>query len=150
MTYTVKGTDGFEYQLQLFDGSGYAAHATGSYEATRAAFDQARGVTRRLVRVDKARPTTGRGTRYTVSCSNGYSREVVDVQRDYLAWAQARGLVRVTAFGNRPPLNRTKEADCYFSRRAQGPAKPVFLGDIHYIQADDYFTVTADTESEAA
>lgn len=65
--------------------------------------------------------------KYNAPRSTARSRSIADVQGDYLRWAQAKGLARVTAFSDRPPNPR------------------LFAGEITYVDAAAYFAVTEET-----
>ena len=68
--------------------------------------------------------------RYVSPHYTASAHRVDEVQHEYLAWAQKRGLSHVTAFSNKSLSNYNHKNK-----------KPIFTGKINYVTADDYFHV---------
>lgn len=98
MSYTVNGTDGIEYQLQLFNGKTYEPSVTGDHKDVRAAFDMLAGVARRLVRSDKARPLKPKLPNVPRASRARSKYETDCLIGQYLTWAKAKGLKQITAY----------------------------------------------------
>lgn len=72
---------------------------------------------------------------------SGYDRSVETVQRDYLLWAQAKGLTHITAYNNRPPQNFAADTVVGYHKRRADKSVPVFTGEIAYITLEAHFAV---------
>lgn len=72
----------------------------------------------------------------------GYSRSIADMQRDYLAWAQARGLKSVHAYIAKPPPIRAEAHD----RRGRQCGSVIYTGDFTWLTQEQHFAVTEHTD----
>ncbi|SRR6266404_5852169 len=141
MSRIVLGTDGIEYQLQLLDGRDYRPDVTGEYSVVFAAFEQLAGVTRRLVRVDRAWPISNpklRRSRY-----EGYSRSKETVREEYLTWCRAHGVTSITAFSG---TSFTKVSG--IGRKQYANLAASFT--VQYVDPETYFAVTEETADESS
>ena len=95
----------FQFQLERWTGREYVPHGQPQCMTLAKAYDGHLGETARMlglpawrvVRCDKGRPR-GKPGQWRPTPSRAYSREIAEVQDDYLAWAQARGLERVAIY----------------------------------------------------
>lgn len=74
----------------------------------------------------------------------GYSRSIADVQREYLAWAQSKGLESVHVYAGKLPPNSSPKFDYRDSRgeRVTVAAVPrIFAGAMTTITPEEHFAV---------
>lgn len=77
--------------------------------------------------------------KHTPPRGSSTGRTIADVQRDYLTWAQAKGLTSIVAYSTKPP-----------PKFAADKLIPLFSGEITYTTPDQQFAVEETTDMEQA
>ena len=105
-------------QLQFWDSRARAYVPASSCETERGAIERLADIGRAMYkawRICKAdRPL--KPTRYVPPRGSATGRTVDDVQRDYLTWAQSRGLQSIHVYDRRPPVNWSPKTEYRNSR----------------------------------
>jgi hypothetical protein len=118
-----------EFQLQVFDGHEYRTVAAGERRAIGAAFIECRERVRRMVRTDRNRPAR---PQYRAPSGPRGAKTRDETISAYLAWAQSKGLKRVSFYAGdfRSSLARER-----FDVVEVDPAE--FIGDAPAEETDD-------------